>query len=199
MILTDLQSVVKAVVRRAQQQGFVLPSEIREELSRTRISEVLWKEVVTLSGPILRFRQGRYYFKAKFPEKLKEEKRQHRAVQQSIRQIVRQYKKSHALMERRQQGRTDFVQPVKVRTEDERELTLLTRDISDTGIRLIGTSSLLGHKVQVDIPDTERNETVCFVARILWTCSIGDEMYENGGNFLEVLAEVPEPLQVACD
>jgi hypothetical protein len=198
MILTDLQGIVTAVVRRAQQQGFILPSEIREELSRTRISEEFWKEVVALAGPVLRFRNGRYYFKAHFPERLKEEQRQHRAIQHSVRQLVRQYKKSHALMERRQQGRTDFVQPVKVRTEDDRELTLLTRDISETGIRLIGTGSLLGHKVQVEIPDSEGKEAATFVVRILWTCSIGDEMFENGGNFLEVLSEKPQPLQLAC-
>jgi hypothetical protein len=33
MILTDLQAIVAAVLRRAQRQGFVVPREVRQELA----------------------------------------------------------------------------------------------------------------------------------------------------------------------
>ena len=42
-------------------------------------------------------------------------------------------------VERRGQDRVDFVQTVAVRTEDGEEFTLLSRDLSATGIRLVGT------------------------------------------------------------
>ena len=88
---------------------------------------------------------------------------------------------------RRQQGRADFIQPVKVRIDSQRELAVLSRDLSETGIRLIGTHSLLGHKVEVTIPRPEGGDPCCFLTRILWTCVVGDGLFENGGTFLEMV------------
>ena len=92
-----------------------------------------------------------------------------------------------AALERRGEDRIDFVQPVKVTTEDDREYTLLTRDLSATGIRLFGTLRLLGQKVRVAITAPGQTLPTTFVVRILWTCAVGDGLVENGGAFLEVV------------
>ena len=57
------------------------------------------------------------------------------------------------------------------------------------GIRLVGTSSLLGQKILVLIPRIDEKEPLTLRARILWTCAVGDGLYENGGNFLEIVEE----------
>jgi hypothetical protein len=186
MVTTSMQEVANAVVRRAQRQGFVLPSHIREELAQTSIPPEQWKQVLSLSRPSLRYRQGRYYYHPSVSPRMREAQQHHRAIQHAVRQLIRQYKKTHAETERRQRGRTDFVQPVKVQLEDQREVTLLSRDLSETGIRLIGTRSFLGQRLRVLIPSTENQEPIPFVVRILWTCSVGDGLFENGGNFLEM-------------
>jgi PilZ domain len=196
MTMTELQAVAHAVVRRAERRGFVLPSEIREELAQQSIPKDQWKEVVALSRPALRYRQGRYYYKALVSPRMREEKRHQRAIHLTVRQLVRDYKKNHATGERRQQGRTDFVQPVKIRTDHQRELAVLSRDLSATGIRLIGTQSLLGQKVEVLIPGADGADPFCFLTRILWTCSVGDGLFENGGLFLEMIDYRPEPLKL---
>jgi hypothetical protein len=196
MTMTELQAVAHAVVRRAERCGFVLPSEIREELAQQSIPKDQWKQVVALSRPALRYRQGRYYYKALISPRMREEKRHQRAIHLTVRQLVRGYKKSHAAGERRQQGRADFVQPVKVRTDHQRELAVLSRDISETGIRLIGTQSLLGQKVEVLIARADGDDPLCFLTRILWTCSVGDGLFENGGIFLEMINYRPEPLKI---
>jgi hypothetical protein len=199
MTVTELQAVAHAVVRRAERQGFVLPSEIREELAQQRIPKGQWKEIVELSRPILRYRQGRYYYQPLLSPRMREEQRQQRAIHLTIRRLVRDYKKNHALDERRQQGRVDFIQPVKVRTENQRELAVLSRDLSTTGIRLLGTQSILGQKVEVLIPGPDGGDPCSFVTRILWTCTVGDGLFENGGIFLEMVAPRPEPLKLVSE
>ena len=64
--------------------------------------------------------------------------------------------------------------------------TLLTRDLSTNGIRLVGTRRLLGQKVHVLIPRRDKATPWKFRVRILWTCAIGDDLIENGGTFIEV-------------
>jgi hypothetical protein len=183
--MTDLQAVAHAVVRRAERQGSVVPSEIRAELAQMNIAKGQWKEVVALSRPALRYRQGRYYYKAQISPRMREEQRHQRLIHQTIHQLLRQYKKMIAPTERRRQGRTNFVLPVKVRIDKERELAVLSRDLSEAGIRLIGTQSLLGQKVEVLINQPDGGEPLCFLTRILWTCAVGDGLFENGGVFLE--------------
>jgi hypothetical protein len=62
----------------------------------------------------------------------------------------------------------------------------LTRDISNTGIRFLGTRSLLGQRLKVEIGAPDES-AVSFTVRIVWTCEVGDQLYENGGVFLEKL------------
>ena len=115
--------------------------------------------------------------------------RQKRVVNTAVKELIRQFKHSHASEERRRQGRVDFLQTVKVQMENNRELTVLSRDISVDGIRLVGTSSLLGQKIQVFIPRPDHQEPLTLKVRILWTCAVGDGLFENGGSFLEIVEE----------
>jgi hypothetical protein len=197
MTKTNLHEVASTMLTRAQRQGFVLPSDVRGELVHCGMSEAQWQDVIALIRPSLRLRQGRYYHQPAVSARLREEKTQQRAIQQAVRSIIVQYRKASAEKQRRRQDRTDFVQPVKVRTEDQRERTLLSRDLSRTGIRLIGTDSLLGQKVQVFLPRPDRETPTCFLVRILWTCTVGDGLFENGGAFLQMVDDQHDPLQAA--
>src|SRR5258708_1891284 len=129
MIMTDLQSIANAVVRRAQRQGFVIPREVRQELAGAGLPEESWKEVVALARPVLNHRQSRYYYAPPVSARVEQEKHQQRVIQRAVRQLIRQHQANVARVERRRNDRIDFIQPVKVRTEDHRELTLLSRDI----------------------------------------------------------------------
>jgi hypothetical protein len=188
MLLADqLQQVANSIVRRAQRQGYVVPRDIREELGQVGLPEARWKEVVNLARESLNCRQGRYYHLTSFSPRLQQEQQQQQQIQRAIRRLIRHYKASSANHERRQQDRIDFIQPVKVEAEDGREFTLLSRDLSTTGIRLIGTRRLLGQKVRIQLP---LEDTSCsLLVRILWTCAVGDDMFENGGTFVAVLGE----------
>jgi len=73
---------------------------------------------------------------------------------------------------------------VRVTTEDGKSYTLLTRDLSTSGLRLIGTRRLLGQKIRIQL--LTGKQPVVFTVRILWTCLIGEDLFENGGTFLTV-------------
>jgi len=186
----NLQPIVETVQRRAAQQGYVLPREVRALLAQAGLDETLWKDVLTRTQPRLRYRDGRYYPPA-VSERARREQDHQQAIVRAIRQIVRQYKAAAREVERREQVRIDFIHPVKVRSEDGREFTLLSRDISTTGIRLFGTRRLLGQILRVLISKpgsptlTPNPAGWSFVVRILWTLAIGEDMFENGGAIIE--------------
>jgi hypothetical protein len=184
MSVTNLQHIANTVVRRAERQGSVAAEEIQEELVKAGQSEALWQDVVTLARTALNFRQGRYHYVAPVSDRLRQDQQRQRRIQRTITQLIRQHRAVHRHVERRKQDRVDFVQPVTVQAEDQRCYTLLSRDLSPTGIRLIGTRRLLGQKVLVGIPCAE-GPSQEFVVRILWTAAIGDDLFENGGMFLE--------------
>jgi hypothetical protein len=189
MISTSLQGVAELVIRQAQRQGYIVPRQVRTVLSGAGVSETLWKDVLAVARPSLAYRNGRYYYSTPVSDRVRKERAAQQGVQKAIREIIRRYREgSH--VERREEDRIDFVQPVKVRIEDGREFTLLTRDLSATGIRLIGTRRFLGQKVHVSIPIKDGAATCDFLVRILWTCTVGDDLVENGGIFLEM--ENPE-------
>ena len=60
---------------------------------------------------------------------------------------------------------------------------MLTRDLSPTGLRLLGSRSLLGQKVRVHLAGNG-GRSCTFLVRILWSCAVGDNLFENGGSFL---------------
>jgi hypothetical protein len=188
MILTNLQGVAELVVRRAQRQGFIVPREVREELNRAGVPSELWKDVVALGRASLRYNRGRYYYTAPVSARVREEQTHERGIRRAVRQVIRQYKNAAGACERREEDRIDFVQPVEVTTDDNRTYTLLTRDLSPNGIRLIGTRRLLGQKVRVQITVPGQTLPTTFLVRILWTCAVGEDLVENGGTFLDVIA-----------
>jgi hypothetical protein len=188
MLSTALQEIAERVVRRAQLQGSVTARDIREELTRAGEPENLWKDVLALARPSLHYRGGRYHYTPAASERVRAEKSQQQRIHEAVRELIRQHQTASNQLNRREEERVDFIQPIKVRTEDNREFTLLSRDLSPNGIRLVGTRRLLGQRVRVLIPRADNKAPWTFVVRILWTCAIGDDLFENGGAFLEAEA-----------
>ena len=44
----------------------------------------------------------------------------------------------------------------------------------------------MGQKIEVELPNAKDAEPLRLTARVLWTCAVGDELFENGGMFLEM-------------
>ena len=151
------------------------------------LPEERWKEAIALVQDSLVQRQGRYYHKDAFNPRAQKERAQQLAIQKIIRKLIKQHRNRAKEEDRRNQARIDFIQPVKIRTEDGKEHTLVSRDLSATGVRLLGTKRLLGHKVQIELPSGNAEPACRLSVRILWTCAVGDDLFENGGNFVELL------------
>lgn len=184
MALT-LNDIADRIVRKAQRQGYVVPRDIRSELKLADLAEDRWKEVVDLVRDHLNYRQGRYYHVAAVSPLLHQEEERRRKVRQIVRRLIKDHKAAGRKQDRRGEPRVDFIQPVRVRTEGGDEFTLVSRDLSATGIRLLGTRQLLGQKIQVRMAGAQEGETL--VVRVLWTCAVGEDLFENGGSFLDVL------------
>ena len=139
MTAANLNGIADLVVRRAQRQGYVAPSDVREELTQAGASADLWQDVVALARRSLTFRHGRYYYSDPVSERVRREQAQQLGVQQAVDQLLGFGRPAATIpIERRVQDRVNFVQTVTVRTEDGDAFTLLSRDLSVTGIRLIG-------------------------------------------------------------
>jgi hypothetical protein len=183
--MSELHGIASAVIRRAERQGYVVPRDIRGELARAGLPETDWKAVVTLARESLSCRKGRYYYinPLGFRQPAQEK---HQAIDEAIRRLIQEYQAKATDSDRRQEDRLNVIQPVKVLTEDGRELQVLSRDLSPAGIRLVGTRSLLGQKIHVWLPRGAGQEPTELVVRILWTGAAGDGLFENGGMFLEM-------------
>jgi len=191
MIHTDIDCVVNCVVRRAQRQGYVVPRDVRGELTKAGLPDAAWKEVLDAARASLHYRQGRYYFIETISPRLREQQSHQQMAFHTLRELVRRHQAAEANSERRQQDRVDFIYPVRVKTEDNREFGFVTRDVSPTGVRLLGNRSLLGQKVQIHLAEQHGGRSCTFEVRILWSCAIGDDLFENGGAFLGVIAQNP--------
>ena len=187
MNASELQPVADTVLRHAKRQGFVTSRDVRAELRIAGLPEAAWKEAIALVQASLVHRLGRYYHKEAFSPRLQKEHAQQRAIQKAIRRLIKQHRNRNKTDERRGQARVDFIQQVKVRTEDGKEFALMSRDLSATGVRLLGTKRFLGQKVQLDLPSGSDEPACRLVVRILWTCAVGDDLFENGGTFMELL------------
>ena len=186
MAEATLQSIADAVMRKAQRQGHVTPRDVRAELKLAGIAETRWKDVLALAGTQLNYRQGRYYHTRTVSARLFQEQTQQRAIEKAVRKVIREHRAAVKQRERRGQTRCDFIQPVKVSTDDGNVWQLVSRDLSTTGIRLLGIKQLLGHKVQVELPQGT-DPPLRLTVRILWTCAVGDGLFENGGSFLALV------------
>jgi hypothetical protein len=181
MMTANLQDIVDAVLARAQRQGSVQPEDVLDELTRAGVPEELWEEALAQCRRSLRKRRGRRSTATVARSESARERRQ-RDMRRAIRSLIRKHRAAQQI-ERRGHDRVDFLQPVRVLTEDQRELHLLSRDLSTNGIRLIATRSLLGQKLRVNIGEGE--EACSLLVRVLWTCSVGDDLFENGCMFLD--------------
>jgi hypothetical protein len=186
MTAPDFQAVANAVLRRAQQQGYVVAKEIRAELKAAALPEDRWKEVVELLRQSLHYRQGRYYFINVASSGRQRLRDQQLTVRTVIQEMLDTQGSKTTSDDRRREDRVDYVRTVQVRTEDGQELTVVSRDLSPGGIRLVAGRSLLGLKLHVLLP-REGMDPLTLVARILWTTAVGDGLFESGGTFLEVL------------
>lgn len=193
MSLADVEQVAQAVLGRAQQQSYVVPHDIRDALTEAGLPEHRWKDVVEVAGPSLSYRHGRYYFVPPAVARLRERSRHDQDLQQmlrkAVRQVIQQYRKGAVGHERREHDRIQIVHPVRVVTAEGRELRLLSRDISLTGLRLLGIQDLLGQKMKVFMPRTDGESPWCFLVHILWTNLVADGLYESGGVFVEVVPD----------
>lgn len=188
MILTELQGITNTVVRRAQRQGYILQRDIRAELTQAGLPPEQWRDVVELAREVLHFRQGRYHFLNSVSPRLRQEQSQQQHIAEAIHRLIRQHRAQTSQAERRQEDRIDFVQPVRAIMEDGRQTTLLSRDLSPTGIRLVGTRSLLGQKIRIQLPSGDENASTTYLVRVLWTAALGEDLFENGGAFVEIVA-----------
>jgi hypothetical protein len=202
MSRTSLQRIADAVRRRAQRDGFVVASQVRAELTEAGLADSQWKNVVKLIGSSLSYRNGRYYYVPSGPSRMRvrvrQDQRRNRAIDRVVRRLIREQRQAEAVMiERRASKRISFVQPIEVRTADGRCLRWVTREVSVSGIRLIGNENLQGQKIQIWVPRPDKTEeTYGFVVQVLWGCEVGDGLYENGGVFLE-MAPGTNPLKIA--
>jgi hypothetical protein len=183
--MLTLQNIADTVVRRAERQGYVVSRDIRQELREAGQPENHWKDVANLARASLNFRQGRYYHIRALSPRLQQEQVQQRLIRRTIRELIKHVRSSGHLKERRKQDRIDFVHPLRIEDEDGSRFTLLCRDVSATGIRLVGTKRLLGQKIRVTLPGKGSETT--FQVRILWTCAISEDLFENGGTFMRVV------------
>lgn len=186
MPTATLESVAAAITRQAQRQGFVVARDIRTELKLAGLPEEQWKAVAALAKAELNYRQGRYYHLTTVSPRLQKAQQAQRTIQKAIRQVRKHHRAAAKQDERRGQDRVDFIEQVKVHTEDGKEYALLSRDLSSTGIRLLGTKQLLGQKLRVDLPQGSDAAPCRIWLRVLWTCAVGDDLFENGGSFLEL-------------
>lgn len=185
--MAELQPVADAVVNLAKRQGFVTMRDVKSELRIAGHGEDAWKDVITLAQSQLVHKQGRYYVREGFNPRLQKEHAQQQAIAKVIRKIIRNHRNASKRDERRGQARVDFIVAVKVRTEDGHTYSLMSRDLSATGVRLLGTKRLLGQKVELELPDSGGAPLCRISVRILWTCAVGDDLFENGGSFVELL------------
>ncbi len=189
MTALSREQVAEAVLRRALRQGFIVARDVRAELRLAGLPESEWKAVIALARPALLVRQGRYYHKDAYSPRLEQERAQQQAIRKAIQALLKEHRARHRDDERRGQMRIDYIQPVKIQTEDGKEQSLLSRDISVTGIRLLGTQRLLGQKVIVLLPQNSGQPPCRLQTRILWTCAVGDALFENGGTFMQLIED----------
>lgn len=185
MITTSLEHVAEQVVRRAKRQGHVIPRDVREELKLAGAPTRLWRDVLALARPSLTFHKGRYWYSDPISEPLRLEQARQHEVEKVVRELVRLQQQSRKA-DRRAEGRADFIQPVLVVEENGESFTVLTRDLSPRGIRLLSSRQLVGRKLRVHINPPDEEGAWIFEVRILWTSQVADGLFDNGGALLNV-------------
>jgi hypothetical protein len=187
----ELHSVAQSVLSRARRQGYILPREIRMELKEAGQSTTLWKQVVNLIGPSLKYRNGRYYAQSSLTQ-LQREQNNLKHIRETLQEFLQKYQTPKSSDERRKEDRACYLRSVKIQTEDQQELTVLCQDLSLSGIRLVTERCLLGRKVRLYLPGPQGPDYPIIIAmRIVWSQSIADGLYKSGGTFLELISQEP--------
>ncbi len=186
MTSSELQAVASAVLRRAEQQTYVVPRDIRDELIQANLPETRWKEVVEMLRESLNYRQGRYYFLASAQILQNQQAVDHELLEEVLEQLLERHKALMPKDDRRREERIDFSYPIKARTESDEDLTILSRDLSKSGVRFLANRSFLGRKLKLTLPKDE-DESIIVTVRILWSSVVADGIFENGGAFLDLV------------
>ncbi|GBD35923.1 hypothetical protein HRbin36_01038 [bacterium HR36] len=180
-------AALSTVLQRAETRGYILPQEIQQELRRLGLGTRLWRQFIERAGSFLTYQNGRYYYVPSLTgNRLHEEERQLH-VRALLQALIDSCKRSQHHVERRSADRVEVYWPVTLTLEDGTAHRAVTRDISVSGIRFLGSRSLLGQRIVVRLTLNNGHEHV-FSVRILWTCEVGDSLYENGGSVLQVLS-----------
>src|ERR1700740_2673550 len=88
MTAANLMGIADEVVRRAQRQGYVIPREVREELTQAGESDALWKDVVALARKSLTLRRGRYYYSTPVSARVRQEQTQQVGVRRAVAELL---------------------------------------------------------------------------------------------------------------
>jgi hypothetical protein len=183
----DSKRVSRVILHRAREQGYVRSLDIREELKRIGEPAAGWKDVIREAGPRLTLKNGRYYYVSPLRARLRETHRSRKDVKRAAGELIRSYKAGSVETERRNQRRIRLVLPVRVFSTNGKELQMLTQDVSLHGVRLLGPHTLRGQKAQVLIPSNNKGGGQwLFTVHFLWSTTVGDNLVESGGIFLEV-------------
>ncbi|MGF1583419.1 MAG: PilZ domain-containing protein [Gemmataceae bacterium] len=188
MIPSELQTVASAVLRLAEQQTYVVPRDIRAELLQANFPESRWKEVVEMLRESLNYRQGRYYFLASRQVRHTQQEAEQELLKDALEELLEKHKTRLPDLERRMEERIDFSYPLKARTENDEELTILSRDLSMSGIGFLSTRSFLGRKLRLSLP-SGGSEAIIVSVRVLWSSTVADGIFENGGAFLDFVPD----------
>src|SRR5262245_1403406 len=111
-----LQEIAEAVIQRAQIQGSVTAADIREELARAGGPPNLWRDVLALARPSLRYRGRRYHYVAPAADKPAAQPSQQQRIHDAVHQLILQHREDSVRVESREEERITFFQPVRVRT-----------------------------------------------------------------------------------
>ncbi|MGF1580887.1 MAG: PilZ domain-containing protein [Gemmataceae bacterium] len=109
-------------------------------------------------------------------------------LREAIRRLIATQKQREFRVDGRDEERILLSQSVKIRLEDQQEISVLSQDLSPSGIGLVSTRSLLGRKLRLILPtETPDCPTITIIVRILWSYAVTEDLYKNGGLFLELV------------
>lgn len=183
----EMHRVALAVVRRAREEGYVRPQDVRDELKRLGHPANRWKEAIQEAGSSLTLRNGRYYYVSPLRARLRSEHQHRQGVKRAARELIRRYKAANVHVERRNHRRIHFILPVRVITSGGKEYRMVSQDISLNGVRVVGAHSLRGQKVRLMMPSIDNGGGQWdFTVHFLWSSPVGDNLVESGGIFLKI-------------
>lgn len=186
MAADALNEVAQVVLQKAQSQGYVVAREIRAALESAGLPTGCWREVVGLLQGRLFLRRQRYHHLTPLQARARQELECKQRIGKLIKQMLRRYREFLVGMnDRRAERRFQFIRSVKIQANDGRETSLLSLDVSASGLRLIGRSDLRGQRIRIEIPGFQQDEPPWKInVQIVWSAPSADGLTENGGVFL---------------